>query len=962
MIFRDPAWLALLPVLILAGWTWRGLQLQRPLRAALVLLTVLLLMRPQWKRTDGGMDLWVLLDRSDSTGPFIDQNLPEWRRLLENAKPHRSDRLHFVDYAAEVVPQATNAGGPYTGSRSLSRTAQAVEHVLALKTPDRPARMVVFTDGYSTEPLVDIAEKLVKAGTPLDYRLNPEAIGNDFRIRRLTLPARAQISEPFLMEIEVTGPRDGAVPLTIFRNNQKLTDSEVVLTAGRGTARFTDRSSVGGAFRYEARILPTDDAHAGNNRYENWIEITGGPRLLLVTRYAPDPMEAVLTGQGFEVETVRDPATLQSGQLAGCRAVLLNNIPAWDIPSDFLASLTFFVNSQGGGLLMAGGKKSFGAGGYFRSGVGELLPVSMELKKDQKKLAAAMVIVMDRSGSMAAPVGGGTKMDLANEGAARSIELLGYQDMVGVLAVDSEAHEVVPLQQITSDDVRESMQEKVRRVRSEGGGIFVYNGLKAGWAQLKDTPYGTRHIILFADAADAEQPEDYIRLLTDITAQGGSVSVIALGTPGDRDAGFLRDVAKRGNGRIFFTDRAEDLPNVFTAETVAIARSAFVSDPVPATPSGLWTEIAARPLDWLTEVDGYNLSYRKDWASQGLISQDEFAAPLVAWGQRGSGRTAAVSFPLGGEFSERVRAWPKCGDFAQTLTRWLMGQPLPPGLGLRHEIRGTDLTLDLFYEGDTWDRLFTETPPRIALAQGQRADPVPDPEWQRISPGNYRATLTLEEGSVVRGGIQAGEHVIPFGPLSIGSQAEWSFDPVRQEELRQTSAASGGRELLDFATAWQSPPLASLTDLRGWLLPVILLLMLADALITRLGWTFPEIRLAGIPWRGRGQRLGEEGHVAAAGGGRRGPSAVSKAMGRSMRSPRGTESAGSPPSRGQASETGDVSASVTNTPLAVPPPAPAPVNTPPRLPTEETEPTAADVADSGEARRRARFARAKKGR
>ena len=36
-------------------------------------------------------------------------------------------------------------------------------------------------------------------------------------------------------------------------------------------------------------------------------------------------------------------------------------------------------------------------------------------------------------------------MDLANQGAARGIELLDPSDAVTVLAVDSEAHVVVPL-------------------------------------------------------------------------------------------------------------------------------------------------------------------------------------------------------------------------------------------------------------------------------------------------------------------------------------------------------------------------------------------------------------------------------------------------------------------------------------------------------------------------------------
>jgi hypothetical protein len=924
MIFRDPAWLALLPVVALAGWVWRGLQLQRPLRAGFIVLAVLLLMRPQWQRFAGGMDLWVLLDRSASTETAVDQGLPEWRQLLESHKRHRNDGLHWVDYAADVVPQESNAGGPYTGSRALTRTAQAVDHVLALRKEDRPSRVLVFTDGYSTEPLAGVAEKLARAGVPLDFRLLTDAKGDDFRLRRLQVPPRAQVSEPFLVEVAVSGPRDGPVPLTIFRNGQKITDSEVVIKDGRGSARFTDKLAGSGSFKYEATIQPEQDAHPGNNRYEAWIEITGGPRLLLVTRYQPDPLEAVLAGQGFDVETVRDPAKLQGGQLTGCRAVILNNVPAWEVPADFLASLNFFVNAQGGGLLMAGGKKSFGAGGYFRSSIDELLPISMELKKDQKKLAAAMVIVMDRSGSMAAPVGGGTKMDLANEGAARSIELLGYQDMVGVFAVDSEAHEVVPLAQIGGESNRDSMRAKVRRVRSEGGGIFVYNGLKAAWKVLKETAYGTRHIILFADAADAEEPGEYVRLLEEVTKEGGSVSVIALGTEADSDAAFLKDVAKRGNGRVFFTDRAEDLPNVFTAETVAVARSAFVSDPVPVGPGGLWAEIAGRPMEWMTEVDGYNLSYRRDWASQGLVSQDEFAAPLVAWGQRGSGRTAAVAFPLGGDYSERVRAWPKYGDFAQTLTRWLMGQPLPPGLGLRTEVKGTELALDLLYEGAPWVETFAAQAPRILLAQGARAEPGLELTWQRMAPGHYRAAVSLEEGTVVRGGIQAGAHVIPFGPLSVGTKTEWTFDPLRREELRQTAAASGGRELLDLAAAWQSPPLPQFTDLRPWLLPVLLLLLLADALITRLGWSFSHLR---FPQR-------------------------KLATGAGLGLPTVSPVAGDLPGTLPAPAVKAPPAKATPLP---PVPAPASASLPPPPPVPVADPS------SDEARRRARFARAKKG-
>ncbi|MEM8712518.1 MAG: hypothetical protein AAGG01_16310, partial [Planctomycetota bacterium] len=55
----------------------------------------------------------------------------------------------------------------------------------------------------------------------------------------------------------------------------------------------------------------------------------------------------------------------------------------------------------------------------------------MELKQEHKKLAVAMCVVVDRSGSMGASVEGAsrlTKMDLANAGASQAVELLGELD------------------------------------------------------------------------------------------------------------------------------------------------------------------------------------------------------------------------------------------------------------------------------------------------------------------------------------------------------------------------------------------------------------------------------------------------------------------------------------------------------------------------------------------------------
>lgn len=849
MTFQAPEWFFLLAVFLFFGWFIPRLRLWRPLRALLLLTITVLLADPHLTRNENSLDLWVLLDRSESTEDLVDKGVTEWKRLLQDSKPSRKDNLYFVDYAAEVLEQEQSENALFTGNRKLTRTNLAIQNVLALADSKRPARVLVFSDGFSTEPLTEAVAKLKARGIPLDYRLIREETTDDFNLARLELPVRTQIGEPFVIGIAVRGFKDTTIPLRIYRDGQPLTPENTTVDIVDGVAKveFTDRISNVGSYHYSAEIIPEEDAHPGNNRAERWIEVTGGPRILLITKYSNDPVATALSNQGFTVETVTDSTSLRVGQLGGTRAVIINNVPAFEMPGDFLSSLDFYVREQGGGFMMAGGKQSFGSGGYFQSSIDALLPISMELKSEHRKLAVAMSIVMDRSGSMGMGVPGAaagkamTKMDLANAGAAKAIELLGAMDQVSVFAVDSEPHTIVKLAPIGTK--KRQLMTKVRRVSSGGGGIFVYRGLKEAWDGLKKSDIGTRHIILFSDAADSEEPGAYKKLLADITANGGTVSVIGLGTKADPDAALLEDIAKLGNGRIFFTDKPLDIPKLFAQETVTVARSAFIKDPIAAKPTGQWSEISPKAFDWLSEVDGYNLSYTREDATASLVSQDEYLAPLVAHTRRGIGRTAAVSFPLGGEHSEQIRAWPAYGDFVQTLGRWLMGEDLPPGLGLRHRLEGTRLTIDLLYDTDEWSQRFANEPPRIKLLEDASGASPYEVAWKRVAPGHFSVSRELDEGIVIRGAVQAGPHGIPFGPIVVGSSAEWTFDPDRLAELRSVSRISGGRELLNLDKAWLRPPAIHSTDLRLPLFVAILCLMLFEALISRMGWSLPKFSL-----------------------------------------------------------------------------------------------------------------------
>src|SRR6185295_1842094 len=110
-------------------------------------------------------------------------------------------------------------------------------------------------------------------------------------------------------------------------------------------------------------------------------------------------------------------------------------------------------------------------------------------------------IGIDISGSMGAKEGGHTKLELANEAAARSAALLGPGDLLGVEHVDTKVHWSVPLGPVVD---KAAIDKAIRGVGVGGGGIYVDITLDAGYAALDKEKVNLRHMLLFADGSDAE--------------------------------------------------------------------------------------------------------------------------------------------------------------------------------------------------------------------------------------------------------------------------------------------------------------------------------------------------------------------------------------------------------------------------------------------------------------------------
>ena len=109
----------------------------------------------------------------------------------------------------------------------------------------------------------------------------------------------------------------------------------------------------------------------------------------------------MLREQEIEVE-VRGhyglPETLE--EMASFDAIILADLPATSLTPRQMQMVKRYVTDLGGGLVMMGSENSFGLGGYYKTPVEDVLPLISRFEKEKEKPSLAMVLVIDKSGSM----------------------------------------------------------------------------------------------------------------------------------------------------------------------------------------------------------------------------------------------------------------------------------------------------------------------------------------------------------------------------------------------------------------------------------------------------------------------------------------------------------------------------------------------------------------------------------
>lgn len=803
MGFLQPAVLLLAVPVLLAWWRLRGAHpVTAGLRLAFALLLLAGLAGPYLSAGAEGRDLVLVVDRSRSMPANSNRSALELVSLAETER-RAEDRIYVVSYGSEATLEHAaleeerfpGFGAPLNPDGS--DLAGALETALDLLDGKRPASLMLISDGLHTgrDPLIP-ARRAYTRGVRIDVRHLSRSGSADLSVERIELPGDVAVGEPFQFQVWVHADQAVRTDFSLVREGRVLSTGERDFPAGRTRLVFRDQLKVAGVAEYQVE-LGANDRIPENNRARAAVRARGAEALLVLNHNgAEDTLVRTLRRGGLRVAVAQpENARLDPVGLSRYRAVILENVAATRLGPN-LPALASWVREHGGGLLMTGGKASFGVGGYYLSPVEEVLPVTMELRQEHRKLSLAMAVALDRSGSMGAPAGGGgtTKMDLANLGTWAALELLSPLDHVSVIAVDSTPHVILPMQ---SAQGIHNQRGRVLGIQSMGGGIYVLEALKEVMRQLAKAPQTTQHIVLFSDAADSEQQAGCFELIKDVRAERGpstTLSVVALGTERDSDADFLKELARIGGGQAYFTVDPAALPRLFAQDTLTVSRSTFVTDPTGVAVRPDLVGLGAVPIESFPSLTGYNLTYLRPQTQMGLVTTDEFSAPIFAFGYQGLGRSAAFNAQVGGSDGSEVTAWSGFAPFFTTLARWLVGTEEPGDVFVDTRREGRDVIISLELDPDA--ELETATARLMANLTSPKGD-TRKVSLLRTGAHRFEARVPLLGEGALLGTVELADgRALPLPPLVLPYSPEFerSPDPQRGERLlRRIAKETGGK-------------------------------------------------------------------------------------------------------------------------------------------------------------------------
>ncbi len=762
---REPRLLlvaVVLVALVVGLWLWRGWRSQAwgavLVRALAFGALALALAGPLIARPSPVGATVFVIDRSRSMG---DDNASLIAAQIVDALAWRADHepvglVAFAERASVIFPvgelsaatdRATIAAllvNASVGSRDYTDTAGALRLAETLPTAGG-RRLVLFSDGRETIGKArDWAAGAAGRGIVIDA-IAPDSRRrpNDLRVADLRAPQSTWQGDDVVVEAVVAGDVPGDVTVRLLVDNNVVGQQAVKLTAATsgasGTANFTLKPLSAGYHALRVEIVgASSDPITDNNALNAATVVRDKPNILIVEGTGNNgfALRRALERSSFNVSVAAPSAVAtRADDLAKYDAVILADVPATALSTERQQALQDYVRTLGRGLIVTGGNNSYGKGDYENSRLEEALPVRVKPRNEGKRPPAALLLVIDTSGSMDLPKPGPTKMDMAKSAAIGAVRALSPGDQIAVLAFADSNTWVSHLRTINSQADIDAVTDQISRLKADGV-TEMADALRVGIEELKASNAGTKHVILLSDG----QPTttfDPVAMAGRARSGDISLSTIAIGE--QADSKLMEALAKQGNGRYSFAARPQDIPRLTLEETAQIGGKTIATGDfraVQTAPSSILRGLEATKLP---SLGGYQITEAKPDAQ--VILQSGRSEPILAQWQYGLGRVVAWTSDLSQDLAVNWKDSDSYAPFWNQAVRWTLPAAVSPNFRVSTVQDGHDLILavDAFANGVAVN--LTQTTARLRTPSGATVDLV----LPQAAPGRYEVRLAAPQ-------------------------------------------------------------------------------------------------------------------------------------------------------------------------------------------------------------------------
>lgn len=757
------------------------------LRLIVLIFLILAISGVQFLRPVEGMNVFFVLDRSDSV-PSPQQEFARDYVNKSSSKKKAGDRAGVVVFGTQAsIESLPNQAVDLQKVQAVVGTdrtdlAAAVRLGTAAFPEIGQKRLVLLTDGNEN---AGDALSAVLAAKPLGVTVDVMPLGvaraMDISVQKLQLPSRLKRSQSFEAKIFVHADQATTATVRLYRNEEFLGEQKVELAAGKNLFTFPQTLADPGFYSYDVQLDVPGDPLPQNNRASAFTTVQGEPRVLVVTGDADQDDSLVSALRSTRLETsvadVKDfPGTL--AEIQSYDAVFLCNVNAGDLGADRQKLIESAVRDFGIGLVCVGGDQSFTAGGYRGTALENTLPVSMEL--DSKKVLPSGAVVLVMHGM---EFNNGNQV--ARDCAQGVLAALGPQDEMGVLLWDGTERWLFELTKVGNK--RELAQSIAGMSQGDLGSFQNILGLARDG--LRKSKSNLKHIIVFSDG-DPGAPS--AEMMQSIVNDRITVSTILIsGHVGPETMIWMAD---NGKGRFYNITSPDELPQIFLKETAVILKSAIYEEPFKPQLRSSSELVRGIAGDAYPSLLGYVATSTKPRAEIPLWTDK--GDPLLAHWQYGLGRSVAFTSDAKSRWARLWLNWDKYRQFWTQIAQWSLRRLDSADFATEISVENGQGVLNIDASDAQGNyRNFLNLQAVIVSPKGERQNV----RVEQTGPGHYEARFpTREAGSYLvnlvemkEGRVQASQVV----GASVNYSPEFNTAGANFNLLARLAESTGGKVL-----------------------------------------------------------------------------------------------------------------------------------------------------------------------